>query len=115
MTIELHLIAWNESRLLPFVLAHYAKFCTSMVVYDNHSDDGTQDIARSYGATVVPFGKPGQLNDEEYLKIKNHCWKRSRADWVIVCDADEVLHHPYIKDVLGLATDRFHTIFDTLG
>jgi hypothetical protein len=40
------------------------------------------------------FGIEGQLNDAEYIRLKNSCWKESDADWVIVCDSDEMLVLP---------------------
>jgi len=46
------------------------------------------------GCDVIKFGTKGVLDDKEYLKVKNHCWKRSRFDYVIVCDSDEILQEP---------------------
>jgi glycosyltransferase involved in cell wall biosynthesis len=61
-------------------------------VYDNHSTDNSVQIAKSFGAKVVPFGKAGQLNDADYLTVKNSA--KPNDEWVIVCDADELLYHP---------------------
>ena len=91
MRIEAYIIMWNEEKLLPFVLKHYAKFCSKITCYDNYSSDSSVSIAESFGCTVVPFGLRGKLDDQSYLDVKNHCWKKSDADYVIVCDADEVL------------------------
>lgn len=33
-------------------------------------------------------------------QIKNTCWKGSEADWVIVCDIDELIYHPDMRDFL---------------
>jgi hypothetical protein len=38
------------------------------------------------------FTDNDKLNDDAFLKIKNHCWKTAETDWVIVCDADEFIH-----------------------
>jgi hypothetical protein len=44
--------------------------------------------------------KTKDLDDRNYLHIKNHAWKvyRKDFDFIICCDADEVLYHP-----MGLA------------
>lgn len=115
MKIDLHMIAWNEQKLIPFVLRYYKKICDQIYVYDNYSTDETPQIAREFGAHVTQFGIPGKLDDLEYLKIKNNCWKKSEADYVIVCDTDEVLWHDML--LLGLRTARMKgaTMFDTIG
>lgn len=74
-------------------------------MYDNFSTDNTRDIAESMGCEVSPFGIMGELNDREYIRVKNHCWKGSDADWVIVCDADEILFN-------GSSAGIIETLFD---
>jgi hypothetical protein len=92
MKIEAFLICWNEIEILPFVIKHYQKFCDKIKIYDNFSDDGSDTYAKSMGCEVIKFGLPGQLNDDFYKEVKNNCWKGSDADWVIVCDTDELLY-----------------------
>src|SRR6188768_2926967 len=99
MNIELHMIMWNEEKLLPLVLKYYKQFCSRIVCYDNYSTDRSVQIAESYGAEVRTFGIKGVLDDDAYLEVKNHCWKGSTADYVIVCDADEVLWQENIEYV----------------
>jgi len=45
--------ALNEAAALPRVLAAIPAWVTSVVVADNGSTDGTGDVARAHGATVV--------------------------------------------------------------
>lgn len=92
--IEAFIIGWNEVETIHLTIKHYQKFCDRITFYDNYSDDGTDEVVSSMGCTVVKFGIKGVLSDKEYLKIKNFCWKRSRADYVIVCDSDEILQEP---------------------
>lgn len=117
MTIEAHIICWNEERLLPYTIAHYKKFCNRIVVYDNYSSDCSPEIARANGCHVVEFGIKGKLDDTEYLKIKNNCWKGSQADYVIVCDADELLWHfaGEYKEMFEDARAAGFTFFKTRG
>lgn len=66
-------------------------------MYDNYSDDDSVKIAESLGFEIRTFGQRGQLNDQHYLDVKNHCWKECRdqgIDYVIVCDADEFITLP---------------------
>lgn len=100
---------------IAMTIKHYQQFCDRVVLYDNFSDDRTKEIALELGAEVRVFGEKGQLSDKWYLKIKNHCWKDSEADWVIIVDADEILHAPMLYDKLYEAKEKGQTIFVTYG
>lgn len=116
MVIEAHIIAWNESETIHLTIKHYQKFCSKIIIYDNFSDDNTREIAEAMGCEVKLFGVKGVLSDVEYTKLKNNCWKGSTADWVIVCDADEILF-PIENLHQRFARTRFeeHTIIKTFG
>lgn len=94
MRIEAFILAWNEQDTIALTLKHYQKFCDKITLFDNYSDDDTPLIARAMGCEVKQFGIKGVLDDREYTKLKNNCWKGSDADWVIVVDADEILVLP---------------------
>lgn len=116
MNIEAHVLAWNESETIALTVKHYLQFCTDVIVWDNHSDDGTPDIARALGAKVKTFGKPGEFSDRVNMELKNEAWKKihpgkDRRDYVIVCDADEILRLP---DWLEFAP-KYPSIFKTQG
>lgn len=101
MNIEAYAVCYNESLLLPYYIRHYKSFCKKVVIFDNYSNDGSKQIARQMGAEVRLFGN-AQLDDREYLKVKNNCWKNSDADFVIVGDLDEFVYHPDILQHLRM-------------
>lgn len=109
---EAFIISWNEIETIHLTIKHYQQFCDQITIYDNYSDDGSDKVAESMGCKVIKFGIKGQLSDAAYLKIKNYCWKNSTADWVIVCDCDEILWHPNLKEILN---EKEATIFKTSG
>lgn len=115
MKIDCFFIAWNEAETIHLTIRHYQKFCRSVTVFDNFSTDNTRDIAEENGAIVKLFGVEGQLNDHEYLKVKNNCWKGSDADWVIVCDADEILYHQYLGEFLAEEKAKGTSIISPAG
>lgn len=91
MKVEAHIIAWNEAETIHLTIRHYKQFCDRIIIYDNFSTDNTREIAESLECEIKPFGIAGVLDDREYTKLKNNCWKGSNADWVIIVDADEIL------------------------
>ncbi len=113
MICEAFIIAWNREDSIHLTIRHYQQFCQRVVIFDNFSEDKTREIAVSLGADVRLFGTKGVLDDQAYIDIKNSCWKSSNADWVIVCDDDEILWHPDLKNVLE--NEKGKTIFRTQG
>jgi hypothetical protein len=91
--VTVHVITYNEEVMIEFFINHYRrKFPDCLIrVYDNHSTDKTVEIARSYGCEIHYYDSDDQLNDYEYLRIKNHVWKDAPTDWVVVCDCDELI------------------------
>lgn len=94
MNVECHILTFNEAELIEYTLRHYATFCSRIVVHDAGSTDGTLDIIRQHGAECSTWNTHGELNDEMAMQLKNECWKGTKADWVIVVDADELLYFP---------------------
>jgi hypothetical protein len=122
MKIESFLLCWNEIDIMPLVIRHYQKFCHKITIMDNHSTDGSAELAKSLGCEVIPFG--GQLfDDQANMDVKNNCWRDSDADFVICCDMDEILFSPRwlnhkceLPDKLKSISDYDKsTIFGTIG
>jgi len=77
------LIVRDEARDLPDCLAALA-FCDEIVVVDSGSRDGTPDIARAAGATVLETPDfPG------FGPQKQRALDLATGDWVLSVDADE--------------------------
>jgi len=103
----LYFINWNDCFYFPFLKEHYEKFCEKIIMYDNYSSDNSFITAKNLGFEVRFFGQRGQLNDQYYLDVKNHCWKECRGkgiDYVIVCDADEFIIPEELKGTSPIVT-----------
>ncbi|MBP2296722.1 glycosyltransferase family 2 protein [Azospirillum rugosum] len=91
----------NEAANLPHCLPALGRFAQVFVV-DSGSSDGTVSIARSLGATVVPFRWNGR-----YPKKKQWCLDHLpfRHDWVLFVDADERLDETLVAEIARLMED----------
>jgi len=99
--VEVHVLAYNEEEILPFTLRHYLTVASRIVVHDARSTDATRAIALRYGAEVRDWDTGGCLDDEAARTLKNTAWRGTQADWVIVADADELIHFPHgVEDTL---------------
>lgn len=113
--IHYYAICWNEEKMLPFVFDYYEDIVDRFIIYDNYSNDKTLElVSKNKKAKAIQYNTEGKINDEIYLKIKNNVWKKSRgkADYVIVCDIDEILYHPELNVFLN---DSFKSKYSFFG
>jgi glycosyltransferase involved in cell wall biosynthesis len=79
------IITLNEERNLRRSLDSLRAVVDEVVVVDSGSTDGTEDIAREFGARFE-FRKWTQ-----YAEQRNYAATLASADWILSVDADEVL------------------------
>lgn len=95
--IHLYCLCWNEERMLPFFFRHYDPLITRYFVFDNGSTDGSLAILAAHPkVTVRHFGTEDGSLIGAAPAFYETVWHPSRgvADWVIIVDIDEHLHHP---------------------
>lgn len=95
-------IAYQEARMAPWWIRHYAQWVDRMVVWLEPSTDGTESILKSCPKVDLrPWGFRG-LDDDKFLAKVNSCYyeARGKADFVAFVDMDELLYHPIMPHVL---------------
>jgi len=89
-------------RLWATVQAQSRAF-SEFICYDDASTDGTADVARSLGATVLRGEKNGGV-----AHARNQLWRAATSDWVHFHDADDLLEPAFLEKMsarAGAATD----------
>ncbi len=105
--------------MLPFFFRHYESWVDRFFIFDDGSSDGSDElIARHPRAELQPFEHV--VEDSFVLSARamyDHAWKQSRgeADWVIVTNLDEHLHHPRLGEYITACADRGVTVIPALG
>ncbi len=100
MRVEVYAIAHNEEFIMPYFIRHYKQFCDEIIILENNSTDNTVKVAKELGATVIELDIPDNKDNQTLADIKNHCWKKSIADWVIVIDIDEFIYSFDVRESL---------------
>lgn len=119
MKIDLYTVCWNEGRMLPFFFRHYDPLVSRYVVFDDGSTDGSRRLLREHPKVDLrPFRRtdPDSFVESERDLFEN-CWKesRGRADWVILVNVDEHLHHPELPAYLRQSRDDGITVIPATG
>lgn len=103
MTITVYTFLYNEEDILPYFLKHYSQFVDKIVVYNNMSTDNSIEILKNWKDCEIEireFDTNNQYDERTLMEFKNNCWKECDSDYVIVCDMDELLYHPDIKNFI---------------
>jgi hypothetical protein len=93
MDINIFLVCYNESSLIPHMVKHYKKYLPScnITIYDNQSTDNSVEIATSLGCKCISFDSNNSMNEYVLGDIRNNCWKVIKSGWIIMADMDEFI------------------------
>lgn len=117
MTVHVYAHCRNEAALANFWARHYSAFADRITVFDDGSDDGTQEILRQYPkVTVIPITHNG-LNEQAVLALAHEEVRKAKdkCDWVMWPDLDEFVHHPDIVAALKRYGQSGYDVVRPLG
>ena len=81
----------NEARWLARVLESIEPLCDDCFVFDDHSTDGTPEIARQFGANVIESAFDGLDEGRDKDCMLDAVLSAYREPWVLCIDGDEIL------------------------
>jgi glycosyltransferase involved in cell wall biosynthesis len=102
LTITAMLRVQNEGRWLGEVVASIQRLTGDIVIFDDHSTDNTRDIALAMGCRILD--SPFDASDTNETRDKNRMLefvRRSKPDYVLAIDGDEVLERHAPRCILA--------------
>ncbi len=91
-------VARNEERNLDLALRSLRSWVDETIVIDQESTDRTAEIARSFGARVIPHPVTGYAEP-----CRAFARDQARGDWILFVDADEVVSRPLAEALIRCA------------
>ncbi|MEM6878190.1 MAG: glycosyltransferase family 2 protein [Bacteroidota bacterium] len=91
--LSLVIISFNEVDNLSRCIGSVGDLADEVLVVDSFSTDGTQELARQLGATVI------ERSFEGHREQKQWAISQAQYDWVLSLDADEALDSDLRKSI----------------
>jgi glycosyltransferase involved in cell wall biosynthesis len=93
MTLSVLMITKNCADVVGEALESVKGLWSELLVDDEGSTDGTREILRRFGATIVASGKNG------FGERKQNLVEKAKGDWILVLDADERVSSELIYEI----------------
>ena len=101
MKVEVYTIISEKDRttdvhpgILPLFLEHYSKNFPGCIinVYVHYAKKESLELLKKFNCNIFPFPNYKRYEIEDPAQeLKSNIWKSSKADWVVVCDLDELV------------------------
>lgn len=101
MTLSIVMITRNSGEVVEGALKSVAGLGNELLVGDGESKDGTVEMVKKYGGTVVPQKKDAPLGVR-----KQELVERAKSDWILVLDADERVSEELREEIKKLKNGR---------
>ncbi len=90
------IVSKNAATVIGETIKSFAGLTDDVLVYDNGSTDGTQEIVKSHGTKLFEGSWEG------FGKTKNKANALAKFDWILSLDADEAIDEKLKKELLAL-------------
>jgi glycosyltransferase involved in cell wall biosynthesis len=100
------IVCKNEADVIGESLKSFKRLTDDIVVFDNGSKDGTQEIVKQSGAKLF------EGNWEGFGKTKNKAIGLAQYDWILSLDADEAIDAKLKKDLFQLELQDDKMVFE---
>ncbi len=104
MKIWANCIVHNEENFIWFAIMSVIDHVDKVLVWDTGSTDRTAEIIREVRKVKgkrIEFKEVGQVDKEEFTKMRQAMLEQSKCDWILILDGDEVWWQDSIKRLIA--------------
>ena len=95
-----HMIVKNEEYWIWYAIHSVLPLIDAMLIFDTGSTDKTPEIISAFPQGKVVFEKKGPQKREGLVSLRNEMVKRTKTDWFILVDGDEIWPRSGLKAVV---------------
>lgn len=90
LSIWVNCLVKNEERWIWYALNSVLPFVDKIIVWDTGSIDKTVEIIKIIRNEKIDFREIGEVRKEEFGQVRQRMLERTKSDWVLVLDGDEI-------------------------
>lgn len=100
----------NEERWIWYALQSVLSYVDRIIVWDSGSTDKTQGIIKTINSPKIEFKEIGEVNKEDYGKVRQEMLLKTKSDWVLILDGDEIWPKDSLTGLIKEINFAFKTI-----
>lgn len=108
-TIWANSIVYNEDQFIWYSLMSILDFVDKILIYDTGSTDRTieiiKELQKKYPQKII-FQEVGKVDSQKFSQIRQEMLERSKSDWALILDGDEVWPEDSIKEVTRTINEK---------
>jgi glycosyltransferase involved in cell wall biosynthesis len=105
-SLSVVIICKNEADIIGQTLQSLEGLCDDIIVYDNGSTDGTQQVVKQNNAFLYEGSYEG------FGKTKNKAIALAKYDWILCLDADEAIDEELKHSLLQWQPENEMTVYE---
>lgn len=101
MKVTAHTLVKNEDYWVWYAIQSVLPFVDQIIIFDTGSSDRTVDLIKSIKSPKIIFEEKGPTDAVGLVKLRQEQLDRTKTDWFLIVDGDEMWREDQMKEVLG--------------
>ena len=104
-SISANMLVKNEARWVWYAIQSVLPYVDELIVFDTGSVDETPDIIAGIVDPKIRFERRSSVSAEEFPHLRQEQISKSRGDWILLVDGDEIWWKSGVEHFRRLVSD----------